>query len=820
MPENRTFPHHPFTEFASMAWFELVRWWLALMFLGLLGWPLSNPLFAQLPSKGYPFSKGIALLLVSYFVWLGASLHLMPNSSAGVGMALLLVVLMAGVRIWRQQKQDHLTAWRTWWRQNWPLVLMTESLFLLAFVGWAWVRSFNPSLYTGEKRMEFTIINGILNSRWFPPQDPWLAGYNINYYYFGHLMVTVLARMARVDVAVGFNLAVASWFALAVVSFFGVMTDLIRRGQAQAHRARTWALGLLGVLMTLFMGNLTAVYDWFYQRNQIPAAWVRWLNVWAISKNPPAGHWPENDWWWFKGARVLVDYGPLHYRYELFNDFPFIGFLTGDLHAQTFSLPFMPLVIGLAWVAYHRAEPWQWREWPSALLAAILLGGDIVMHPWDAFIIFPLLVAAAMLGHRSQMQQLQLKPLLRTLLGALLPLLTSFILYLPFWLHLQSPGMGVAVNLFTTTRLSHYLILFATFLLPIILFLWLLRGEMSGVLALAAKLFPIIFLLPALFASVVMMVQRSAGTPLLRGYHIRPQVAAAVAQWTPGQLMHWFLIERMSGIWLWLLLAGLLAWTLALTWQRSRSRPHPDGFILLLLILPLASTLLLEFLFIAEPLGIRVNSIFKFYYFAWELYAIIAIYALSRILSWLRSGPRRMVWGLLWLALLLPSLLYAWQALPYGSGHFSGPQTLDSLAYLRRDMPDDMAGIIWLQAHAPPDALILEAHTQNYSISHDALVATITGNPTLVGWWDHELHWHGPEFETVVKGREAACRQIYGAKDAPTLLSLLRQWHVDYFYVGNIERTTYNLTDENFRVYDEALTLMFTQGGVRIYSVP
>ena len=56
-------------------------------------------------------------------------------------------------------------------------------------VGWAAFRAYNPDIAGTEKPMEFAFINGVLRSRFFPPQDPWLSGYGISYYYFGYVML-------------------------------------------------------------------------------------------------------------------------------------------------------------------------------------------------------------------------------------------------------------------------------------------------------------------------------------------------------------------------------------------------------------------------------------------------------------------------------------------------------------------------------------------------------------------------------------------------------------------------------------------------------
>ena len=57
----------------------------------------------------------------------------------------------------------------------------------------AFVRAANPEILGTEKPMELAFINAILRSPAFPPHDPWLSGYAISYYYFGYVLVAMLA---------------------------------------------------------------------------------------------------------------------------------------------------------------------------------------------------------------------------------------------------------------------------------------------------------------------------------------------------------------------------------------------------------------------------------------------------------------------------------------------------------------------------------------------------------------------------------------------------------------------------------------------------
>ena len=207
-----------------------LSWWLILQLFALVALPLAWRLFARLPGRGYPLAKALGLLLVAYVLWLGATLHVLPNSFGGAVVALIVV---AGASWWLgrdgwRRDADGVRPLAAWLKANRWLILATELLFLFVLVGWAAIRAYNPDIAGTEKPMEFAFVNGILRSPLFPPQDPWLSGYGISYYYFGYVMLAALVNLTGVDPAVAFNLGVALWYALVMIGAFGVVYDLVR----------------------------------------------------------------------------------------------------------------------------------------------------------------------------------------------------------------------------------------------------------------------------------------------------------------------------------------------------------------------------------------------------------------------------------------------------------------------------------------------------------------------------------------------------------------------------------------------------------------
>src|SRR5262245_35973071 len=122
---------------------------------------------------------------------------------------------------------------------SWRLVLSYEVLFALALIFLALLRSYNPTPWGTERPMDFALFNAIRSSAAFPPHDPWLAGYSINYYYFGYMLMAAVALISGLAPSVAFNLSLALVFALTALGVAGVVFNLIGLTAREGRRPTT-----------------------------------------------------------------------------------------------------------------------------------------------------------------------------------------------------------------------------------------------------------------------------------------------------------------------------------------------------------------------------------------------------------------------------------------------------------------------------------------------------------------------------------------------------------------------------------------------------
>ncbi|HKY78624.1 MAG TPA: DUF2298 domain-containing protein, partial [Anaerolineales bacterium] len=348
-----------------------VLWYLLVAGFGWLSFPIAYRFLTALPDRGYAFARALGLLLWGFIFWILSSYGLLQNNPGGLVTAALLLAALSWWA-WRQLPAGEL---RVWLRAQRSLVVAMELVFLLAFVFMAFVRVSRPEIFHTEQPMELAFINAILRSPSMPPHDPWLAGFSISYYYFGYLLVAMLAKLVGVTGSIAFNLGFITIFASAALGVYGLAYDLLSLYKPKVQRGLLW-LACLAPLFVLVLGNVEGLLEIAHARKtfwstdatgaQTSGFWA-WLDVEELT-NPPNAEpsWtPRNYgtgfWWWWRASRVINDRTLSGADQELIDEFPTFSFTLGDLHPHVLSMPFIMLAVGLALNVYlggaERREP-------------------------------------------------------------------------------------------------------------------------------------------------------------------------------------------------------------------------------------------------------------------------------------------------------------------------------------------------------------------------------------------------------------------------------------------------------------------------------
>lgn len=90
-----------------------------------------------------------------------------------------------------------------------------------------------------------------------------------------------------------------------------------------------------------------------------------------------------------------------------------------------------------------------------------------------------------------------------------------------------------------------------------------------------------------------------------------------------------------------------------------------------------------------------------------------------------------------------------------------------------------------------------------------------TGNPTVMGWANHEAQWRGDSF-AVVQDRPHEIMVVYQAGSWETAREILDKYNVRYVLVSDLERGWYRPLNE--RKFEANMLEVFRSGHVTIYA--
>lgn len=838
-----------------------VRWWVALMLLGAAATPLCLVVLRRLPDRGYAFVKMLGVLLVAYLFWLLGTIGFLGNDLGG---ALLSLVLVGAASYWLLRRSDDDIL--SWLRLNRRQVIITELLFALIFFFWAWVRAQNPVITGTEKPMEFAFLNAAGRSAQMPPIDPWLSGFAISYYYFGYVMTSLIARLASVAEPLAFNLGIAWLAAGSAVGAYGLVYNLIAAERAPGSRRAARAFGLIAAIAIPLAGNLQILFELLHVNGIGSAQFWAWLDVRDI--NGPAtitgfGLTGPRHWWWWRSSRVIHEYrlsGVPEEILEPIAEFPGFSFILGDMHPHVLALPFAFLSLGLALAWWLRPTAAVDDQAESQGLAArsgrligqiglplygitvLVLGGLSFLNTWDVLIHLFIIVAAFALSRWRAEGTWRGTFWSESLLLAALLAIPAALLYLPFYLGFRSQAGPpfLLPMLMRPTRLAHYLIIFGMPFTAIVTFTATLvarrrrapwRLGLTWAVALVVGLTLLMLLLGFIIASspegsarlLELAVELGVGLP-----ESQPNSVSGHLSWAFSALMTMagpILLARLSSPWMILFLALLLGLVISITaslldgpgpsdGERHQARLGPPAvtpFILLLTLTGVLLTLGPEFVYIRDNFGQRLNTVFKFFYQAWILFGISALFALDYL--WRRARPAALLAGIGYTAMLGVALLFPYYGITSRALEYGQPPTLNGIVHYRNTQPGELAALSWLRENVEDAPVIVEAVGGQYSPQGHGRVSATTGLPTLVGWAGHQYQWRGDT--PVPAERESAVQAIYTSSDWEETATLLNRYDVSLIYVGPLERSTYGTSAAD--KFDGRLEVAYANESVIIY---
>ncbi len=793
---------------------DALTWLLTVELLGILALPLCFVLFRRLPDRGITLAKPLALVLLAYALWIAGLTRLIPNTQGTIiAIAAAAAVLSALVLQCRAKEM-----WG-FLKAEWRTFVAAEAVFLVFFFIWLWITSEAPAIRGTEKPMDFGFLNAVLQSRHFPPEDQWLSGHSISYYYGGHFIMAFLVKLTAIPSNVGYTLAVSLIPALAATGAFGLLHNLVRL--SGGSRKAGIGVGMAAPALILLIGNLEGALEFVNTRGWGGDGFWGWVGIAGLEAGQAgSGAFPDTPNWWWKATRVigasengqLLDY--------TITEFPMFSFLLGDLHAHMMSLPFLLLALAVALNLIRSEEPlgleWLRRHPMEVVAAALFIGALGFINLWDLPLLAALLGVAVLIRCYQDADGDLQQAALRAAALALPILALAVALFLPLYLELDGQTGGILPLRDVSTRPFLFFITMGLFAaLGISFIARQLPGlrlptkddaPLAGV-ALAAAAAPIVVWSGIVLALHIPRdgVLTALGEVALRGLWVAPGLA----------------------------IAGVAAYSAA---QRIRlGLETGTAFALLLTAAGFCLLAGAELFYVSDAFGgafRRMNTVFKVYYQSWLLLGVAGVYGLYYWISkrtvlgandGREPGRARALFGLgqyAWAA-AVAVLLVASAYYPIGAaldrtgvlaqGSTRSENTLDGLAFIQKQDPGEYEAIEWLRDEAPWGRIV-EAVGPSYS--DFGRISSATGLPTVLGWQGHESQWRGGR--TAFAGREQDVERIYRSSDGGEVRQLLGDYGVRYVYVGERERATYGA--EHLSRFGDFLEAAFEANGVVVYE--
>ena len=781
---------------------HLVIWWLAAEILGIAALPFTFKLFKNLPDRGYAFSKAIGILLPLYFVWLVISADILPNST-GTILAIIALLASGSFFIFRKNREgiyDFLQG-------NLRIIITVEGIFLFSFILLAVLRSYTPQICGTEKPMDFAFLNALLRADQFPPPDPWLSGYTLNNYYLGHLIVAIFTKITATPPEFSFNIALCLFFALCATGIFSLVFNLIRlRGETTVRTAVRF--GILGCVLFLVLGNLEGMLEVLYARGIGGSSFWEWVGIKGLSYPPIGSHWlPDISFWWWRSTRVIdtISNSGNSLDYTI-TEYPSFSFILGDLHAHVMSLPFTLLAIAISLNIFLIRERlgWNWikKNIIFIMIMLICLGALGAIHSWDLPTYTLLFLVALFLQvyiTRPANDPQRFRTWFKMAVGVVILL---FVLYLPFYLNMNNPVMGVLPWRGTVSQPFHYLLIFGLFFFITISLLVLhIRNE-----------------------KIKWSWNKVAGSILITALPLilwgAVELAFGILNSDIGQSS--ISIGKMVGHLLPLLImAAFILFSICSGVESPRIKNDNILFILSLIFISIWITIGCELFYIGDVFNNRMNTIFRFYYQSWTMLALASTFGVYYLYSYVKktavfSVSKRVaasVWQVTLVFLTAICLI-----LPLGATYdrvrnSSIEPTLDGLAYLEQSNVAEWEAINWLNENVNGIPVIVEATGNEYT--QHGRISVNTGLPTILGWAGHELVWRGQGKELSTRSKDIDI--IYQSNDVVEISSIFTRYQVSYVYLGYLEKARYGFTQsEKFSTF---MDTVFENEEVTIYRV-
>lgn len=817
---------------------EFFSWYFMIMLLGIINMPLTMLLTDRFRDSGWIVSKVIGIAFTGWLVWLLSSIKI-ATFSRGTCIVACVICAAINLAILLLCELKHRDRYRLLTNTSEVLqhAFLLELVFLFIFILWTYIKAFNPEAFgTTEKLMDFGFMQAMFKSDYMPPEDLWLAGKSLNYYYVGQFMTTYLSKLSGVGVEYGYNLSlmVIAAFAfvlpLSIISSIASESRLVRNNRGKViYRLFPYLSGTISGIAVTFAGN----FHYCMYAGIIPKLRV----LLGIDKVAEAADYSFSDFW-FPSSTRYIGFDP-DVPDKTIHEFPSYSFVLGDLHAHVINIMFVLAVVAVVagWMLKYRrrCELMQLEGKsvscgkgksflginiseltdPSIIVIGFFIGLFHTTNYWD-FPIYFVVCGAVILFTNCIKYDFKFKSLVVTAIHGIEVLVVSAIVCLPFTLNFKMIASEpcLAEN---HSELYQLAILWGIPVICVIAFLFKLISELKekntfdlkekkcggllytfrfignleisdmfvlvlGLCAIGLVIIPELIYIKDIYSGAY----KRSNTMFKLTYQAYIMFGMAMGYIIPRFIL--FSKKFLRGFGIVMLL--LLNWTVGYFgnavkgWFGDVSLKIDMG-----ILYEEGSSVPVP----GDTLKYIVLFILHLTFWAF------AIWAAGYISLSLRKRRFIMILSASVLSAFFISAIVISVRCYEQNERYNG---INCAEYLYSKSEEDYYATNWINENIEGRPVMLEANGDSYDTRYNR-ISVRTGLPTILGWKTHEWLWQSDsstEYPAELKLREADIEDIYTDFDINYVRALLKRYKVEYIYVGDAEREKFaELNEETLK---------------------
>ena len=386
-----------------------LRWLLVTFLMSLLLRPYLPILHLPMWDDGFTVSFGASLGLSFFITYIICRISGIPFADpvcfiTFILLAAIAVILSAKGKLYYRFTGDGLVKY-----------LRGFLLFCIIFLVYFYIIGFKPEIDSGtENYMDYGFMQVIFRQKSILPEDMWMSGYKLNYYYLGQAAAVYMTRLSVTTPEYGYNLMLCSFIATVCLSTSEIAYGFVKSICKNHKQPAAVCAGIISGALSALSAN----GQWVIYGIIVP--------LFDKLKGRAGAH----KEFWFSDPTVYISTA-LGDADNGKNEFPAYSVLLGDLHAHVvdviFTLSFMAVMFDYILDEDDNRRRNIYRFVFLGLLLSLFKGANY----WD-FAIFYVICGAMVVFKEISRGGFSGQSLIKILKAALIVTIVSFAAAIPF----------------------------------------------------------------------------------------------------------------------------------------------------------------------------------------------------------------------------------------------------------------------------------------------------------------------------------------------------------------------------------------------------